>query len=292
MNSVAPLQFGDLPAMRLRAPDGAEATVTLFGAHVVSWRPRGEDERIFCSTRSHLDGSKAIRGGIPVIFPQFAERGDGMRHGFARLSTWRLGASGLDGAACFAEFELGSDDTLPVPWPYQFGLTLRVEVEGAELRMQLTVRNTGTQAFAFSSALHTYLLVDDVGRITLDGLQQQAFEDQLQNGEQGAGQSELLRIPGAMDRIYYGVRNDLILAEGSRSTVLAQDGFSDVVVWNPGAETAATLSDLEPQEFRQFVCVEPAMIRSTRLEPGREWSGRYRLCADESIAASAKPGRS
>jgi len=91
--------FGQLPAIRIVAPDGAEATIALYGAHLVSWKGADGRERMFVSEKSVLDGSRAIRGGVPVIFPQFAERGTGMRHGFARVSTWRLEDSGLDDGA-------------------------------------------------------------------------------------------------------------------------------------------------------------------------------------------------
>jgi glucose-6-phosphate 1-epimerase len=84
--SITETTFGQLPAVLLRAPDGAEAIVTLYGAHLVSWKGSDGRQRLFCSAASVLDGSKAIRGGVPVIFPQFAEQGAGMRHGFARVS--------------------------------------------------------------------------------------------------------------------------------------------------------------------------------------------------------------
>ena len=97
--SASTIQVGKLPALLLRAPDGAEATITLYGAHLVSWKSvsgtgGAPQERMFMSSLSALDGSRALRGGVPVIFPQFAERGSGMRHGFARVSTWRVLDSG------------------------------------------------------------------------------------------------------------------------------------------------------------------------------------------------------
>src|SRR5437899_4254609 len=153
MEVVELIEFGELPAIRLRTPEGAQAIVTLFGAQVVSWIPADGKERLFCSARSKLDGTKAIRGGIPIIFPQFAERGDGVRHGFARLSTWRMIQSGVQHGACFAEFALGSEDHLPSRWPHDFALSLRVSVRARQLHLTLRVRNTGQTPFAFSSAL-------------------------------------------------------------------------------------------------------------------------------------------
>ena len=96
--------------MRLTSTDGAQAIVTLYGAHLVSWKSMDGKERLFCSTRSSLDGSRAIRGGVPVIFPQFAERGSGMRHGFARVCPWRLVGSGTQRGAAFALFSLEPAD--------------------------------------------------------------------------------------------------------------------------------------------------------------------------------------
>ena len=67
---------GGLEKVVLRSRDGALAEVYLHGAHVTSWRPAGtREERLFLSERSEFRGGAAIRGGIPVIFPQFAAEG-------------------------------------------------------------------------------------------------------------------------------------------------------------------------------------------------------------------------
>ena len=49
-------------------PTGESVTVHLYGATVTSWKARGQ-EQLFLSQKAHLDGSKPIRGGIPVVFP-------------------------------------------------------------------------------------------------------------------------------------------------------------------------------------------------------------------------------
>jgi glucose-6-phosphate 1-epimerase len=116
----------------------------------VSWKPLSASgapglERLFLSSMSALDGSRAIRGGVPVIFPQFAERGSGMRHGFARTANWRVLDSGVQDGAAFAV--LGW--TRPTCRPgtprlaARLRTALRVAMRGAELSMTLDVRNTG-----------------------------------------------------------------------------------------------------------------------------------------------------
>ena len=80
---------GGLDRVTLSSRDGARAEVYLQGAHVTSWRPATDDrERLFLSERSKYCPGGAIRGGIPVIFPQFAAEGPLPRHGFARTSRW------------------------------------------------------------------------------------------------------------------------------------------------------------------------------------------------------------
>ena len=49
MSEIALTTFRGQPALRLRAPDGAEATVLVHGAHVVSWVPAGGEEQLYLS---------------------------------------------------------------------------------------------------------------------------------------------------------------------------------------------------------------------------------------------------
>jgi glucose-6-phosphate 1-epimerase len=224
---------------------------------VVSWIPASGKERLFMSRKSALDGNKAIRGGIPVIFPQFAEQGTGMRHGFARVSNWRCNGQG----GSVAVFELTERDLPPAlvaAWPNSFVLTLRVEVEGESLILSLDVKNSGAEAFTFASALHTYYKVDDLGAVRVEGV---------------AGQA--VTISGKLDQIFRDVPRQIALD----GMALGLDGFRDAVVWNPGPEDAAALSDLEDEEYRKFVCVEPALLSPLRLEPGSSWRGVHRVTA-------------
>jgi glucose-6-phosphate 1-epimerase len=276
------LTVGELPSVRLHAPDGAQATVSLFGAHLISWVPAGGKERLFCSAKSAMDGTKAIRGGVPIIFPQFSTYGKGARHGFARRSDWRLTSSGLEGSSCFAEFELTSNDALPESWPHQFALVYRVELQGSELQMHLRVRNAGSSAFSFAAALHTYFLVDELSSMTLDGLLGAPFSDHVVSPPQfGMQSSRQLTCSGHMDRIYRDIQGDLTMSCGDVKLVLEQDGFVDAVVWNPGAELALEVGDLGVDDHLKFICIEAAHLDDYELVPGKEWLGVHKLsCVD------------
>lgn len=50
-------------------PTGEKVEVLLFGATVISWKSANGEENLFLSSKAHLDGSKAVRGGIPLVFP-------------------------------------------------------------------------------------------------------------------------------------------------------------------------------------------------------------------------------
>jgi glucose-6-phosphate 1-epimerase len=54
-------------------PTGEYVQVYLYGATVTSWKLADGEEQLFVSSKAILDGSKAIRGGIPVVFPVSAE---------------------------------------------------------------------------------------------------------------------------------------------------------------------------------------------------------------------------
>ncbi|MDC8758813.1 D-hexose-6-phosphate mutarotase [Janthinobacterium fluminis] len=273
-------EFGKLPAVCIRAADGAQAIVTLYGGHLVSWRSADGRERLFCSARSALDGSRAIRGGVPLIFPQFGARGDGLRHGFARVSNWRLAGGGRDGADGFAEFSLAAGDVpveLAAAWPFAFELTFRVALHGDALALSFSVRNTGTAAFPFSAALHSYFLVEQLERCELGGLQHVRFADE--SGAMALQETAALHFSDKLDRIYYQLPAPLSLRAGDAALRLEQEGFTDAVVWNPGAADAAALADMEDEEYRRFVCVEAALIEPDVLAAGAEWRGVQRIVA-------------
>ena len=270
--------FGQLPAVTIRAADGAQATVTLYGGHLVSWQTSDGQERLFCSRASSLDGSRAIRGGVPVIFPQFGARGTGMRHGFARVATWQLASSGETDGAAHAEFTLQHTDlpdAIGATWPCAFTLRLRVAVQGQSLELNLSVHNTGEQAFPFSAALHSYFAIDQLSEARVGGLQRVRYSDETPQDALQA--EEWLQFADKLDRIYYQLPGALTLQSGSHTLRLEQQGFTDAVVWNPGAQDAAALPDLADDEYPRFICIEPALIQPDTLAAGAEWTGRQRL---------------
>ena len=253
--------FGQLPAVCITAPDGAAATIALYGAHLASWKTADGRERLFMSERSPRDGSAAIRGGVPVIFPQFSTRGTGQRHGVARLSHWRVADSGDD----WVELALNQDDVPPAlaaGWPHAFALALRFTLRADAIDMRFTVTNSGTAPFDFAAALHTYYAVEDFTQTVLEGLPD----------------ASPLRFGPKLDNIY-AAPPALQLSHTGGKLHLQQQGFTEWVVWNPGPEGAAALTDMADDEWQRFVCIEPARVDKKALAAGATWTGAHSVTA-------------
>ncbi|MFT3755102.1 MAG: D-hexose-6-phosphate mutarotase [Pseudoxanthomonas sp.] len=268
-----PTTFNGLDAIRL-THEGASAVVTLHGAHIVSWIPADGRERLFVSEQAKFDGTTAIRGGVPVIFPQFGERGTLAKHGFARTLPWAFRGMQEDEAI----FELHNNDAT-ADWPHAFITRLRVGLSTTQLRLNLQVENTGEAAFSFTAALHTYLRVDDIANTALEGLQGCDYEDSLAGGTLRREDDWEVRFEGdalmeGIDRIYNDVVAPLLLRDGMGELPIEQEGCPDAVVWNPGEHLAARIGDLAPGEWRRFVCVEAGVVLQPEvLGSGENWEG-------------------
>jgi glucose-6-phosphate 1-epimerase len=266
----------------LRSTDGASAEVYLHGAHVTSWRPTPSgDERLFLSARSDFRDGAAIRGGIPVIFPQFAAEGPLPKHGFARTTAWTLRdrRHDPDGSAV-AVLTLASSPSTQAVWPHSFLATLTVRVHGPTLSVELGVENTGADTFDFTAALHTYLRVHDVRQTILFGLCGTRYRESIAPRVFKVDEDEVLGITGEVDRVYVDAPRRLMMQEPERELSIDAAGFNDVVVWNPGALRAAELKDMEPGGEQRMLCVEAAAVQKpVRLHPDDRWAGSQTLIA-------------
>jgi glucose-6-phosphate 1-epimerase len=272
---------GGLPLVVLRSSDGAIANVYRHGAHVTSWRPACDgDERLFLSERSEFRTGAAIRGGIPVIFPQFAAEGPLPRHGFARTSEWELDDVSAKGGDAVASLSLRDSPETHTIWDHAFVATLGIRVGGDQLAVTLAVENRGESPLTFTAALHSYLRVYDVRDTTLVGLRGAKHRESGAPGTLAKETDDVLHFEGEVDRVYVDIPRTLTLWEPERSLEIGFDGFPDAVIWNPGPVKAATLADMEPGGDRRMLCVEGAAVqRPVSVAAGERWSGTQRFRA-------------
>jgi glucose-6-phosphate 1-epimerase len=50
-------------------PTGESVEILLYGATILSWKNAKGEEKLWLSEAAKLDGTKAVRGGVPVVFP-------------------------------------------------------------------------------------------------------------------------------------------------------------------------------------------------------------------------------
>lgn len=279
--TIALSSFQGQDAVVLIAPDGAQAVVMLQGGQLVSWQPAGLPEQLYCSPTAAFAPGKAVRGGVPVCFPQFGKRGKLAQHGFARQALWQLVMAEQSKTDALCVLRLIDDEATRKTWPHAFALELTVRIQGNAIEIELDCENTGSSPFDFTAALHTYCRLEDLTDARLHGLQGLRYWDAV-NGEEALEVDETLRVNAEVDRIYQHARRPLLLREPKHSLQIEQEGFEDVVVWNPWGDKCAALADMPDDDYHQMLCVEAGKIHQpVRLAPGEDWFGRQKLIATQ-----------
>lgn len=270
------------PSLTLQSPAHGRLTSSAHGAQVLGWSPVGAGEALYVSPQSAPQAGKSVRGGVPVIFPQFAAQGPLTRHGLVRTRAWQLVQERSDTEGLMAVWRIEDDAQTRAEWPYAFALELTAFASGKRLELELAVENRGDVPFDFQAALHTYLRVGDVAACALEGARDLRYFDSLrqQEGVQHSARLEFLNGK-PVDRIVYGLgESPLVLwdysGEHTRSIGLEHQGFADAVIWNPGE--GHDLADLPVDGWRHMLCVEAAQIEQpVHLPAGEEWLGRQRI---------------
>ncbi|KAB8239623.1 D-hexose-6-phosphate mutarotase [Aspergillus alliaceus] len=276
-------------------PSGESATIHLYGATVTSWKLANGKEQLFVSEKAHLDGSKPIRGGIPVVFgppPQNHATSSLPQHGFARNSTWEfLGKSSSEslGKDYSGDDSVKLDFGLSRPmlteefqkaWPYDFGLVYSVTLTKEGLETSLQVQNKGSENFDFQVLLHTYFKIDDITDIRVKNLESKAYADKTQNATVVTETSSAIEINKETDRVYQSLDPKVPIVVSSASDdkpifSITREGLNDVVVWNPWIEKAKGMADFGPDEaYKNMICVEAGSVSGWQtLEAGDFWEG-------------------
>jgi D-hexose-6-phosphate mutarotase len=267
----------------------ATAEVYLHGAHVTAFRPRGAESVLWMSELAVFEAGKAIRGGIPVVWPWFGPHpGDEQlpQHGFARVSDWTVDDTRVlpDGRTQL-RLKLVDDGITRQLWPHPFNLDLTVVV-GSELRVGLTSRNAGTEPVTVGGALHTYFRVGDIGRISIEGLDGGEFMDQLDDHKTKRTEGKVT-ISGETDRVYLDTTGACAIFDPSlqRTVHVGKSGSQATVLWNPWIDKSRRIVDFPDDGYRSMVCIEAANAFADVyvLPPG----GEHTLA--QTIAVKASP---
>lgn len=253
------------------------AEMYLHGAHVCRWQPDGHPHPVlWVSGRSLFEPERPIRGGVPICFPWFGpnrSQPQAPMHGFARTQPWELVRviAEQDGTIA-ARLSLAPNDISRAFDEAEFSLEYVVRF-GTTLDLALSVTNAGQSPRTFEEALHTYLVVGDVKRVSLSGLDGAEYYDKT-DGMRRKRQEGGVTIAAETDRLYVDTTGATTLDDPAlgRRVVIAKTGSRSTVVWNPWIAKSAAMPDFGDNEWTGMTCVETvnAADNAVTLDPGAQ----------------------
>jgi len=271
------------PTVSLRSYDDLHSvTVHIWGATITSWKVNNKEQLFLSSTaiydtRKPQEGGKALRGGIPIVFPQFGE-GVLRQHGFARTTNWTYNAekSSVSHSSAIAVFQLTHNSETLAMWPHMFILTYTVTLTDNSLTTKLDIHNTQEIEFICQALLHTYLRVANIANTTVSGLSGRKYLDKLTT-KAGEEDKEFVIIDQEVDRIMLvadapAIDTDIVVFENSEPTIKVHKSAIiiansthvstpvDVVFWNAWKAKCEKLVDMDNSAYLNYVCIEPGIV--------------------------------
>jgi glucose-6-phosphate 1-epimerase len=250
--------------------DGVAGGLYLQGAQVTAWRLRDERPVLFTSPKSAFAPGRAIRGGIPIIFPWFGPSRHAPaapQHGFVRTATWHLdGVETAGSKSLTMTLSLADGDVGSTIWPEPFRAIYTVTFSQT-LSLRLAVQNRAKHRIVFEEALHTYFAISDIGDIAISGLAGTTYIDKTDAARRKPQTTDLVTITAETDRVYLDTPAQCVIEDRGwrRRVVIEKDGAASTVVWNPWAEKATAMADLGDPAWRGMVCVEAGNIAENEV---------------------------
>ncbi|XP_035662658.1 putative glucose-6-phosphate 1-epimerase [Branchiostoma floridae] len=271
----------DIVTLVLDKDHKTTVTVHLHGATVLAWKAQGK-ELLFVSDRAVYDNKKAIRGGIPLVFPNFGPWALGPQHGFARISRWKLEQKPEkdDSGAMTAVFTLTDNKDTRKMWDHKFKLTYTLHLTEKTFKTTLKVDNTGAETFTFTTLLHTYFRTDDITKATVSGLKGLEYEDKVRGDGKFTEDRELVTVAEEVDRTYASTPNSHIITGviGGGKVHMEKTNLPDTVVWNPWVDKAKAMGDFGDDEYPSMLCVEAGHVATPlSLGAGQSFTGSQTL---------------
>jgi glucose-6-phosphate 1-epimerase len=268
--------------------DGMAGEIYLQGAQLIAWQPRGERPVLFTSPNSQFAPGRAIRGGMPIIFPWFGPSRlapAAPQHGFARTTPWQLDAVETAGRqSATLTLSLGDGDVRSPFWPEPFRAICTV-VFAQTLSLRLTVQNRARHPIMFEEALHSYFAISDISDIGISGLAGATYIGKTDAERRKLQTEALLTVTAETDSVYPDTPGRCVIEDYGwrRRVIIEKAGAASTVVWNPWTEKAAAMADLGDPAWRCMVCVESGNIADNEVRLAAD--GQYEMSTTISVAA-------
>lgn len=262
-----------------------KAVISIQGAQLLEFTPCDSNAPLlWLSPKARFDKGKAIRGGIPICLPWFGvptfEGHNTMpkkpKHGFARTQLWQLTqASCKNDGHCNLKFIFSNNKETVQLYPFQFSAELEVSLSQS-IKLGLTVHNRDKQTIPVSLAFHSYHPVDSLKNTQVTGLENTHYLDNTRDLKK-SWQDGAITFPGEVDRVYENINTEQIIKSKSAIGINANN-CPTAIIWNPGAEVAATMTDIGKGNYQSFICVER----------GAAFSDSWKIPSGEKRVASVK----
>lgn len=241
--------------------------IALFGAHILSYTPHKDGrERLWVSPHAFFNGTKPIRGGIPLCWPWFSDNhgkasGELPSHGFLRSQIWQL--KQIEQIDQQTRLTLQPSFSTGPGFDHNNEVSLIVTV-GEQLTVELTTTNLEGNAINFNAALHSYFHVDDIGKTELFDITG-SYIDKLQSWRELVTPTPY-GFTTEIDRIHLTQDPQTTIVFNGDKTVVKHVGHDSIVVWNPWSG-CASMADMDPFAYKRMVCVETAITQNHTLAP-------------------------
>ncbi len=274
---IRPASFKKCDEIIIDQP-GFSATIALWGGHLKSFVPAGQEDLLFQSSQPGGEGRFSRQHfGIPVCWPWFGAhetQSDFPAHGLARYFRWEFIEAGhFKNGDVKIVIRLASEDhpLIEEMWPQAFELRQVFRFSRKGFRINFSAANLSDQPMAVSEALHTYFNVSDNQTAQVHGLDQVAYVDKFDGGNRKL-QNGIVTPCDTMDRVYLSAPETCEIQDPGlqRRLVIHTEGSNSTILWNPGAEIAKQRTDMMDEDFRRFVCVEAgnALSDAYEIPPG------------------------